>query len=209
MSLGLESALMAEETLLRAEALESAPDALEAAIARVQGGEVEAFQELMEHTEAKVLAVAWRLLGDRDLARDAAQETYLRVFRSLARYRRGEGFQAWLYRIAVNVCFDLARKRGPFPVAESALETLRHAHPGHEHAEQVVLLEERRALVQEALRVLTLAERSALVLRDLEGLSTEEAARVLGVRAVTVRSQISSARAKMQAFCARGKGGRP
>jgi len=206
---GLEGLLMVEETLLPAEGLAQGPDPLEAVIARIRTGEVEAFEELLEQTEGKVLTVAWRLLGDRDLARDAAQETFLRVFRSLDRYRRGEGFQPWLYRIAVNVCLDMARKRGPIPLAESALETLHHAHPGREHAEQMVLLEERRALIQRALGALTPAERSALVLRHLEGLSTEEAARVLGVRAVTVRSQISSARSKVQAFCTRWKGGRP
>lgn len=209
MLMGLEGVLMAEEVLPTAEGLTPDSDPLEAAIARIQAGDVEAFQELLKHTEGKVLTVAWRLLGDRDLARDAAQETFLRVFRSLDRYRRGEGFHPWLYRIAVNVCLDMARKRGPIPLAESALETLHHAHSGREHAEQMVLLEERRALVRRALGALTPAERSALVLRDLEGLSTEEAARVLGVRAVTVRSQISSARSKVQAFCVRWKGGRP
>jgi len=209
MPTGLEVVLMAEGGVPLAEAQDSGPDPLEAVIARILDGDAEAFQELMELTERKVLAVAWRLLGDRDLARDAAQEAYLRVFRSLDRYRRGEGFQPWMYRITVNACLDLARKRGPIPVAESALETLRHAHPGREHAEQLVLLEERRALVRQALKTLTPAECSALVLRDLEGLSTEEAAKVLGVRAVTVRSQVSSARSKLQAFCARCVGGRP
>jgi RNA polymerase sigma-70 factor (ECF subfamily) len=81
------------------------------------------------------------------------------------------------------------------------------------NAEEAVLLQQRRAMIQRALRSLPQAERAALVLRDLEGFSTEEAARILGVRPVTIRSQVSSARAKVQAFCSRllqpPQGGRP
>jgi RNA polymerase sigma-70 factor (ECF subfamily) len=70
-------------------------------------------------------------------------------------------------------------------------------------AEEAILLRQRRALVQRALAALPQAERTALVLRDIEGHSTEEVARILGVRPVTIRSQVASARAKVQAFCAR------
>ena len=74
-------------------------------------------------------------------------------------------------------------------------------------------MDQRRALVRRALHSLTPAERAALVLRDMEGLSTEETAKALGVRPATVRSQVSNARAKVQAFCARwmrdSSGGRP
>jgi RNA polymerase sigma-70 factor (ECF subfamily) len=80
-------------------------------------------------------------------------------------------------------------------------------------AEASVLFQQRRALGRQALASLPLGERAALVLRDLEGFSTEEAARLLGVRPVTIRSQAASARAKVQAFCARlikpTHGGRP
>ncbi len=174
---------------------------LEGVILRILQGETNAFEELMVLTESRILGLAWRLLQDRELARDAAQETYLRIYRSLDRFRLGENFQAWMYRIAVNVCCDLAKKRGPFTVPEGILETLEHASWGS--AEESILLAQRRAMVRRALGTLPPAERSALVLRDLEGLRTEEVARILGVRAGTVRSQISSARTKVQAFCAR------
>jgi RNA polymerase sigma-70 factor (ECF subfamily) len=76
-----------------------------------------------------------------------------------------------------------------------------------------VLLHQRRALIRQALASLPQAERTALVLRDLEGLPTKEVARILGVRPVTIRSQVASARAKIQACCARlmkpTQGGRP
>lgn len=182
---------------------------LDALIRRIRAGDAEAFEDLMARTEARVLGVAWRILRDRDLARDAAQETYLRIHRSLAGFRLGEDFQAWMTRIALNVCFDLAKKRGPFPDRGADLEAL--AQPGPPAAEEAVLLAQRRALVRQALQTLTPAERSALVLRDLEGHSTEEVARTLGVRPATVRSQVASARSKLTAFCARFRspGGAP
>ncbi len=166
----------------------------------------------MARTEGRILALAWRMLGDRHLAEDAAQETYLRVFRSLGAFRLGEPFEAWLIRIAVNVCHDLARKRGPLPAPVEVLEVLA-GDAALMGAEEAVLLHQRRTLVRQAVAALPPAERAALVLRDLEGLSTEEAARILGVRPVTIRSQAASARAKVQAFCARllkpTDGGRP
>lgn len=189
-----------------------ANDPLEHLVRRIRAGEGEAFEALMARTEARLLALAWRILGDRHLAEDAAQETFLRVFRSLNTFRLGEPFEAWMVRIAVNVCHDLSRKRGPLPLPMETLEIL-EGDAAPMNAEEAVLLQQRRAMIQRALRSLPQAERAALVLRDLEGFSTEEAARILGVRPVTIRSQVSSARAKVQAFCSRllqpPQGGRP
>ena len=176
------------------------PDPVVTALARVLGGDLEAFDDLMLLTQPKVLGLAWRLLGDRDQARDAAQETFLRAYRHLGTFRPDGAFEAWLYRITVNLCNDHARKRGPVMADLAALKAPAHAGLG---AEEALLHAERRVLVRQALGTLTPAERAALVLRDLEGLSTAEAAGVLGVRPVTVRSQISAARAKVQAFCGR------
>lgn len=175
-------------------------DPIQAAALRARGGDAIAFEELVALTDLKILGLAWRLLGDRDLARDAAQEVYLRLHRSLGSFRPTESFRAWSHRITVNVCFDLMRKRGPFmdPIEESEV-----AHPGADHAEEALLLDQRRALVQRALASLGPAERAAIVLRDMEGLSTEEAARVLGVKPATLRGQVSIARAKLQALCAK------
>jgi len=184
-----------EGVLTAGEAPAGAASCLDAALAQAQTGGPEAFEAVLEQAEGPVLGLAWRLLGDRDLARDAAQEVFLRVYRALGAYRPGEGGQAWMYRITVNVCADLARKRGPVPVD---LDEASHAAPGRS-AEEALLHAERRSLVRRALAELTPAERAAVVLRDLEGLSAPEAAQVLGVRPVTVRSQASNGRAKLLA----------
>jgi len=207
---GSKSALM-EEGLSSLPTV-PADDPLEQLVRRIRAGEIDTFEHLMRRTEARILALAWRILGDRHLDEDAAQETYLRVFRSLHAFRLGESFEAWMLRIAVNVCYDLARKRGPRSLPAETLDVL-EGDAASMGVEETVLLHQRRALVQRALSSLPQAERAALVLRDLEGLSTEETARILGVRPVTIRSQVASARAKIRVFCSRllntPPGGRP
>ncbi|PYS85961.1 MAG: sigma-70 family RNA polymerase sigma factor [Acidobacteria bacterium] len=184
-------------------------------VARARAGDEIAFERIMLATEQRVVSIAWRMLGNRDDARDAAQDVYLRVFKYLARFRAGEDFRGWLYRITINVCHDFARKKGAtgfgqldqidFVQERAALETGRRgADP-----ESLALQEQQLALIRSALQSLPPKERAALVLRDLEGFSTEEVAQALGSRAVTVRSQVSSARAKIKTYCdklARKKG---
>src|SRR6266480_7384999 len=80
-------------------------------VARARAGDEIAFERIMLATEQRVVSIAWRMLGNRDDARDAAQEVYLRVFKYLGRFRAGEDFRGWLYRITINVCHDFARKR--------------------------------------------------------------------------------------------------
>jgi RNA polymerase sigma-70 factor (ECF subfamily) len=191
-------------------------DTFDALVSRARAGDALAFERLMILTERRVASVAWRLLGNREDARDAAQETYLRVYKYLARFREGEDFHGWLYRITVNVCRDLARKRRAggeqFDETEierdgqATFENLRSGgHRPHAplDAESAALRSQQLALIRRALATLPEKERAAVVLRDLEGLSTEEVSRALGSRPVTVRSQVSSARAKIKTYCER------
>ena len=183
---------------------ENRADYLTVLVTRARAGDALAFERIMLATEQRVVSIAWRMLGNSDDARDAAQEVYLRVFKYLARFRAGEDFRGWIYRITINVCHDLARKRSMTTTRVSEMDF------GEEHAavedpatdpETRTLHQQQLAMVRRALHVLSTKERAALVLRDLEGLSTEEVARALGSRPVTVRSQVSSARAKIRTYC--------
>jgi RNA polymerase sigma-70 factor, ECF subfamily len=182
------------------------PDTTYAALAvRARAGDAEAFDRLMVLTQRKVVATAWRLLGNREDARDAAQETFLRAFKYLDRYDSRHDFQGWLHQITVNVCRDAARKRG---AAHPSLDAGREAGgfdlaAGADDTERGVLRAQERAIVARAIAALPHKERAALVLRDIENLPTEEVARRLGSRPVTVRSQISSARSKVRRYCER------
>ncbi len=203
MSVEMASELMAVGQFSPMKVCATLPNPADLLVEKVRAGDLEAFDGLMLLTERLVIGVAWRILGNRDLARDAAQETFLRVFRSLDRFRLGESFQAWICQITVNVCRDLARKRGPVAVDLEDMDSLPHEHGAvpKAGAEEALLFEERRSLVQGALKSLPPGERTALILRDIEGFSTEDVARVLGVRPVTIRTQVSSARSKIRAYC--------
>ena len=186
---------------------EESADYFAVLVARARAGDELAFESIMLATEQRVVSIAWRMLGSRDEARDAAQDVYLRVFKYLKRFRTGEDFRAWLYRITINVCHDFARKKRVSGLAQlgeidfgqegAAFETVRRGTD----PESLALHEQQVALVRRALQILPAKERAALVLRDLEGFSTEEVAHALGSRAVTVRSQVSSARAKIKTYC--------
>jgi RNA polymerase sigma-70 factor (ECF subfamily) len=195
-------------------------------VARARAGDATAFERIMLDTERKVVATAWRMLGNREDARDAAQEVYLRVYKYLDRFKPEQDFQGWLYRITINVCRDASRKRrgatsgggagrggGEFFAArtDERERVLPESVSPEADAEENAIRAQQRSMLMSALETLPEKERAALVLRDLEGLTTEEVARVLRSRPVTVRSQISSARAKLKIHCARllNKGGRP
>jgi RNA polymerase sigma-70 factor, ECF subfamily len=169
----------------------------EGLLARASRGDLAAFDELMRLHEKQVLMTAGRLLGSLDEAQDVAQETFLRLYRHLDRMRDVQEIGSWLYRVTVNLCNDVHRSRrrrkiepltGPDPVS---------AAPNPEAAYGET---ERGRLVQMALETLPEKERAAVVLRDLQGLSTREVAEILGSSEVTVRSQICVARGKLKKF---------
>src|SRR5438270_1373603 len=184
---------------------EKRADYLTILVTRARAGDALAFERIMLATEQRVVSIAWRMLGNRDEAQDAAQEVYLRVFKYLTCFRVGEDFRGWLYRITINVCHDLARRKRSMTTTRLSEIDFAKEHPAVENAgtdpEIRTLRQQQLALVKRALQVLSAKERAALVLRDLEGLSTEEVARALGSQPVTVRSQVSSARAKIKTYC--------
>src|SRR5258708_3666418 len=149
-------------------------------VARARAGDEIAFERIMLATEQRVVSIAWRMLGNRDDARDAAQDVYLRVFKYLARFRAGEDFRGWLYRITINGCHDFARKEGA-----TGFGQIDFVH------ESAAVHERQLALMRGGLQGLPPRERAAVVLRALEGFSTGEVARALGSRRVTVRSQVA------------------
>ncbi len=142
--------------------------------------------------ERMVVGVAYRMLGRMEDARDAAQEVFLRLFQNLDRIQGDP--KAWLYRVTVNVCNDKFR-RGR--VVAELDERQADPAPGPERALE---MDERKMLLMDGLQTLAKRERAAVVLRDVEGLSTREVAGILGVEEVTVRSQVSVARVKLAKY---------
>jgi RNA polymerase sigma-70 factor, ECF subfamily len=176
-----------------------APEDCARTLEAAKAGDAAAFERLMKRHERMVLGTAWRLLGNLEDAKDVAQEVFLRLYRNLPKIEAAENFQGWLYRVTVNLCRD--RKRAP---RAEALEDV----AGASDPQQELTEAERRRILERSLRMLPQKERAALVLRDLEGLPTEEVARLLGSSEATVRSQISKARMKMKDFVERYLGKR-
>lgn len=162
-------------------------------------GGLEEFEQLMRRHERLVLVTALRLLGNLSDAQDVSQEVFLRLYRNLGKLQAERALSSWLYRVTVNACHDLRRKRPvSAPVEDAAGIAAQEADPQQDTVES-----ERRRVLQMSLRMLPEKERAALVLRDLEGLPTDEVARILGSSEATVRSQISKARVKVKDYVER------
>jgi RNA polymerase sigma-70 factor (ECF subfamily) len=175
------------------------PDAHARAVEAARTGNLAAFETVMRQYERMVLVTAVRLLGNVEDAKDASQEVFLRLYRNLGKVGTDHNFSGWLYRVTVNVCHDMGRRRRASVPMEDVPEPV---SAGDNPQESVTGAERQRAL-RMSLRTLSEKERAAVVLRDLEGLSTEEVARALGSTEATVRSQVSKARVKMRDFVER------
>jgi RNA polymerase sigma-70 factor, ECF subfamily len=154
-----------------------------------KSGDAVAFEALLRMHEAMVARTALRLLGDRTDAQDAAQEVFLKLHRRLGQIDDTGNLPGWLYRVTVNICRDMLRKRPRTEPLPDTLATAEDAKAGRE--DQI-------RLVERALRRLPEKERTALTLRDLEGLATRAVAEILGSSEATVRSQVSTARLKIR-----------
>ena len=167
-------------------------------ISKAKAGDAAAFERIMLLHERMVLRTAQRLLLNSEDAKDAAQEVFLRLHKNLGRFREDKDLAPWLYRMTVNVCLDSRRRSRRGVPIEQEVEPRDPARD----PEQAFRAAQERALVTAALRQLPARERAAIVLRDLEGCSTAEAADILGSSEGTVRSQISTARTKIRNFVA-------
>ncbi|MGA9769720.1 MAG: sigma-70 family RNA polymerase sigma factor [Blastocatellia bacterium] len=199
-----EIALMRNGLGLGEAASERESSPLTPLIERAKAGDSAAFEQIVDCFQRKVISTAWRMLGNEEDARDAAQEVFLRAYKYLGGYKPDQEFAGWLYRIAINVCRDHGRKRSRYHhhdsfEAERDMGNL-DSMASSENVEAAAIKSQERALVMEALNTLSKKERAALVLRDLEGLTTEEVARILGSSPVTVRSQVATARAKIKLY---------
>lgn len=170
------------------------------------GGDSAAFEQIILRYETRVMTIAARLLGTRDDARDVAQEVFLRAFKYLHRVDLRRPMEPWLIRITVNVCRDAARsrrrRRDTF-VAVERPETV----DGSADTHAGLVRKEERVILRRALDELPEKERLAIVLRDIEGISTAEVASILGSSETTVRSQVSRGRLRLKAAVERLIGG--
>jgi RNA polymerase sigma-70 factor, ECF subfamily len=163
-------------------------------VVRSQRGDRDAFEELVRRHAAGLYAVVLRLLSDRHEAEEVTQETFIRAWRGIAGFKREAQFFTWLYRIGVNEAHRRASRRPPAGVIssleEDAAEPFDRAQGPHGHAEQTDL----RHALERAIRTLEPAYRAPLILRDIEGLSTAQAAAIMGLGEAAFKSRLHRAR---------------
>lgn len=157
-----------------------------ALVERFRGGDTGAFQELMASHEDRVFSICLRVVRNRDLALDATQDTFINVFRRIDSFDGRAKFSTWLYRVAVNSCYDLLRKeqrRQTQPMPE-------HVDPADLSVDDDLEAVELRPELTRALGMIGEQFRDAIVLVDIEGLSIDEAADVLDVAPGTIKSRL-------------------
>jgi RNA polymerase sigma-70 factor (ECF subfamily) len=165
---------------------------------RAATGDVSAFEQVMLRTERSVMLTARRILGNVADAEEATQEVFLRVYKYLHRFDRAKAFEPWLYRLTVNVCNDIASRR--YRTAEVTTVEIHEPAADSDDPHVSLSVDEHRRVIQTALSELPEKQRAAVVLRDLQGLTTAEVAEALKVTEATVRSHLSAARLRMKRF---------
>jgi RNA polymerase sigma-70 factor (ECF subfamily) len=169
-------------------------------VERVQAGEKAAFDLLVRKYQHRVLKLVGRFVSDAAEAEDVAQEAFLKAYRALASFRGDSAFYTWLYRIAINTAKNalVSNRRRPVDFdldLQDPEQYDRHAKlKDADTPEGVLLTEEIREVVEKAMEQLPEDLRTAIVLRELEGLSYEEIAEAMDCPVGTVRSRIFRAR---------------
>jgi RNA polymerase sigma-70 factor (ECF subfamily) len=174
----------------------------------LRAGEPTAFNRLIEERSGDVYALLYRLTEDAEEARDLTQETFLRVFQSIDRFRGDADLKTWIYRIAINQARN--RWRWWRRRRRDATLSLDAQREGHESPlglrlrseaispEQETLEHERETILHRALRSLGRSYRETVILRDVEGLSYEEIAATLEISVGTVKSRLARGRLELR-----------
>lgn len=163
-------------------------------VARAMGGDLDSFNQLILRWERPIYALAYRVIGREEDARDVCQEAFLRAFRALPGFKGQAKFSSWLYRIALNLCRDWMRRQRRAPTvqfAEGVDPVEQAAEQGPvESIEDLVSRRELSAVVEEAMALLPEEQRSAIVLKEFHGMTFQEIADLQGCPLSTVKTRL-------------------
>ena len=177
------------------------PDDLEL-VRRCRAGDINSFQGLVEKYQRRIYLLAYGIVLNREQARDLAQEAFLKAYRSLKTFRGKSGFYTWLYRIAFNLALDAKRKwagREMFEYDDTRqLDPARNPGGGIPLPDRALLGKELREALQRGLEELSPVQRTAIVLREWDGRSYGEIARIMKCSRGTVMSRLHYGREKLR-----------
>jgi RNA polymerase sigma-70 factor, ECF subfamily len=175
-------------------------------------GSEKAYRELLDRYQRPVFSLIYRMMRDRELAEDLAQETFVKVFNNLEKYNPKYKFSSWIFKIASNLAIDNLRKKEPKTVS---LDGSRYARTDDEVAasrisvasededpEQLLLAKELGAEIESAIGSLRAEYRTAILLRHVEGRPYEEIAEIMEVPLGTVKTYIHRARSELRELLA-------
>jgi RNA polymerase sigma-70 factor, ECF subfamily len=172
-------------------------------VRRAQGEEKEAFEELIRRHQHRVFAVAGGILRKREDVEDVAQQVFVKAYFSLKRFDQRAAFSTWLYKITVNECWDLLRKKKVRPLVyesdlsqEQARQVMSSAEKSN-HGPDISERLEARQRLERLLHGLDERDRLMLMLKEVEGFSIEEIAEVLDLNANTVKVRLFRARRRV------------
>jgi len=199
-----------EAILRRAEQRAHDSDEEKLLIEQAQGGDRMAFEELIRRHDREILRLAFHMLGNREEAREVFQETFLKAFRSLSRFRFESSFYTWIYRIATNVGLDHLRKRQTLK-EEVSYESDSETHPDrpalkdtlaattyYSNPERRLYGKEVGARIQEALKTLSEKERLVFELRHYQGLRLKMIGEIMGSTEETAKNYLFRATQKLR-----------
>ncbi|WP_188151753.1 RNA polymerase sigma factor RpoE [Teredinibacter waterburyi] len=183
----------------------SASQTDEQLVARVQKGDKRAFDLLVLKYQHKIFAIISRFVRDHAEVQDVAQETFIKAYRALANFRGDSAFYTWIYRIAINTAKNHLVSRGRRPPSSDVEVEDAEFYSGSDSLkdfdtpENQMMRDQLEAVVDSAIRNLPEDLRTAVTLREMEGLSYEEIAEVMSCPVGTVRSRIFRAREAIEA----------
>lgn len=163
-------------------------------VARSVSGDMDSFNQLILRWERPIYALAYRVIGREEDARDVVQETFLRAFRALPGFKGQAKFSSWLYRIALNLCRDWIRRRRRSPLVEmpegvDPVELATEQGPV-ESVEELVSRKELGAAVADAMALIPHEQRTAIILKEYHGMTFQEIADLQGCPLSTVKTRV-------------------
>jgi RNA polymerase sigma-70 factor (ECF subfamily) len=163
-------------------------------VTRSRGGDLDSFNQLILRWERPIYALAYRVIGREEDARDVCQETFLRAFRALPGFKGQAKFSSWVYRIALNLCRDWMRRQRRAPVVQMPEgvnpEELAAVRGPAESIEDLVSRRELSTVVAEAMALLPEEQRTAIVLKEYHGMTFQEIAELQGCPLSTVKTRM-------------------
>jgi RNA polymerase sigma-70 factor (ECF subfamily) len=164
-------------------------------VARSRGGDLDSFNQLVLRWERPIYALAYRVIGREEDARDVCQETFLRAFRALGGFKGQAKFSSWIYRITLNLCRDWIRRERRQPVAQAPegidiVELAGETAVPAESVEDLVARREMGQVVARAMANLPEEQRTAIILKEYHGLTFQEIADLLECPLSTVKTRL-------------------